>query len=139
MGVRRLAVVVLAALLGGAVLLYSTGRLVPEQQAIPLPCPDIVAGCELPTARLHVVFDRQPRVMQPFRVTVRMPDAREVHASFDMRDMQMGLNRYRLKTDERGLWWGEVTLPVCMQGRSDWVLQLEVDGGRKYRVDFSAR
>jgi len=41
--------------------------------------------------------------------------------------MEMGLNRYHLlKQADSDFWFAEVTLPVCVQGRSDWVVELEI-------------
>lgn len=137
-----------AALVGGGLLLlgsvallrWGMARQQEAQRAIAIPCADVRAGCELPQARLRVVFDRQPKQMQPFRLRVEIPDATELHASFSMRGMDMGFNRYRLLPDGAGAWRGEVTLPACAQGRADWIMLLEVTsaGGKtgRYEVPF---
>ena len=75
--------------------------------------------------------------MQPFQLQVRAVHAKAVHARFMMRDMEMGLNRYRLLPDGTGTWTGKIILPVCVHGRSDWWLVLEVDGVH-YQVPFSS-
>ncbi|HYG14046.1 MAG TPA: hypothetical protein VD885_07875, partial [Methylophilaceae bacterium] len=62
-------------------------------------------------------------------------------ASFAMQGMEMGLNRYRLLRQPDGKWAAEVTLPVCVQGRSDWLMELEViepDGAHRYQLAFRA-
>ena len=46
----------------------------------------------------------------------------------------MGENRYRL-VFENGVWKAKVLLPVCVQGRRDWLLLLDVDG-QQYVVPF---
>lgn len=128
----------IALLLGGGALLYRGLSQMPERPAVDLSCPDLVAGCLLPAQRLRIVFDRYPRSMQPFQLLVEAPDAREVHASFVMSGMQMGLNRYRLLADGPGRWKAEITLPVCTEARNDWVMTLDVDGQR-YQLQFRSR
>lgn len=125
----------IALLLGGGALLYRGLSQPPDRPAEHLSCPDLVAGCLLPAQGGRVVFDRYPRSMQPFQLTIEAPDAREVHASFVMADMQMGLNRYRLLADGAGQWKAEIILPVCTEARTDWVMTLDVDG-RLYQLQF---
>lgn len=108
-----------------------------QGKPIIVPCADIVAGCAVPQADLHVRFDQRPRAMQRFRAVVQLPKAREVHASFSMRGMEMGFNRYRLLPDGNGSWQAEIMLPACVQGRSDWLMLLEVDG-RRYELPFKS-
>lgn len=124
-------------LLGGAALLVfglSQGNKHPLLQ---VPCANVVTGCGLPESGLHVRFDQRPQPMRPFQLKVNIPDAHDVHASFAMRDMQMGLNRYRLLPDGAGAWKGEIILPVCIHGRSDWLMVLEIDG-RRYQLPFTS-
>lgn len=114
-------------------LLFS--RTAGQRPPVIVPCADIVNGCALPHARLHVRFDRQPHPMQAFKIEVELPGAREIHALFSMRGMEMGLNRYRLLPDGPGRWQAEVMLPACIQGRHDWSLLLEANG-ISYEVPF---
>lgn len=102
-----------------------------------VPCEDMVTGCELPGSGLQVRFDQRPQPMKPFQLKVTIPDAHDVHASFAMRDMQMGLNRYHLLPDGAGAWKGEIILPICIHGRSDWLMTLEVDH-KRYQLPFSS-
>lgn len=113
-------------------------RLGTRDQAISVACKDIVAGCALSQAGSHVRFDRQPDALQRFTVFVVWPNVAEVHASFNMRDMEMGFNRYRLLPAGDGHWQAEVMLPACIQGRKDWLVMIEADGSR-YEVPFSSR
>jgi hypothetical protein len=113
-------------------------RLGSRDQAIIVPCQDIVAGCALSPAGLYVRFDRQPDALQRFKIFVTLPDVQEVHASFNMRGMEMGFNRYRLLPAGAGRWQAEVMLPACIQGRKDWLMVLET-GGVRYEVPFTSR
>jgi len=120
-----------------AVLLGWQMHLSEPEQALAVACPDIVARCELAPAGLQVRFDHPPRPLQKFQVMVELPGAQAVHASFNMRGMEMGFNRYRLLPDGPGRWQAEVLLPACIQGRKDWLMTLEVDG-RRYELPFSS-
>jgi len=54
-----------------------------------------------------------------------------VEVWFEMADMDMGLNRYRLDARGNGRWTGVAMLPVCTSGRSDWVARVRVGQGRR--------
>lgn len=104
-----------------------------ETAALPrLDCPDPVAGCQVRLGERTVTLgmDTRPRAMRPFRVWVRAPGAGRVRAEFTMADMDMGLNLYTLAADKDGVFRARVTLPVCVTGRQDWLLTLDVDGER---------
>lgn len=123
--------------LGGAGVLYRGVMQGAARPAIQLPCRNVVSGCSLPDASLRVRFDQAPQSMKPFLLSVEILNAREVRAGFAMRGMQMGLNQYRLLAKGAGLWQATITLPVCVDGRADWVMTLDVDG-RLYQVPFSS-
>jgi hypothetical protein len=78
--------------------------------------------------------------MKPIRLQLETANAKQVYASFVMEKMEMGLNRYHLlKQGDSDLWLAEVTLPVCAQGRSDWVVQVEIKTQFKtmyYQIPF---
>ena len=112
----------------------------PAASVTTLACADINQGCGSEHG-LQIRFDRAPRSLQPFGLSIDAPQATAVFASFAMRGMEMGLNRYRLLRQPDGRWTAEVTLPVCVQGRSDWSMLVEVvgaDGERHYQLEFSA-
>ena len=115
------------------------------QPSLPPPkmlvCPDLHQGCSDEQNDVQIRFVGTPRNMQPFGVVVTMRKASAVFASFAMQGMEMGLNRYRLLRQPDGTWAAEVTLPVCVQGRSDWLMELEViepDGAQRYQLAFRA-
>jgi hypothetical protein len=126
------------AIIGVAAVALLWPRFAPREEVVPVPCTDIVAGCALPLAEASIRFDRQPDPLKPFRITIAWPDAREVHASFQMRGMEMGFNRYKLVEAGPGKWRGEVMLPACIQGRKDWLVVLSADG-KKYALPFTSR
>lgn len=98
-------------------------------------CKDPLAGCRL-DEEIVVRFSSVPATMQKFDLLVEAPADAKPMASFQMRDMEMGLNRYRLLRQDNG-WHAEVMLPACVRGRQDWILRLEVDG-RVYEMPFTS-
>lgn len=77
------------------------------------------------------------RPMEQFAMQLRVArgalgaDARIV-VEFQMRDMDMGLNRYRLEPAAAGAWRGRAMLPVCTSGRSDWLATLDIHDGDRH-------
>lgn len=106
-----------------------------------LACADISQSCgnDVFTVR----FLEVPQVMKPLTLvlnTNKTEVVRDVHVSFAMQSMEMGLNRYRL-VPQAGAWQAMVTLPVCAQGRSDWnvLVEIEMDGGiQRFTLPFTA-
>ena len=102
-------------------------------EVIAVSCGNPVTGCRL-TESLELRFLQSPSVMQAFDLEV-MSAGTNLHASFQMQGMEMGLNHYRLLR-EGNKWRAKVMLPACIQGRHDWLLRLEVDG-TTYEVPFT--
>lgn len=46
--------------------------------------------------------------------------------AFSMPDMDMGANRYRLIAEASAGWHADITLPICMSGRTDWLADFEL-------------
>ena len=124
-------------LLAGLVVYLNQAR-DPEGSPPPvLDCPDLTVGC---STRLHgqavsVGVEGELKVLQPFEVWVQAGQARKVQATFTMEGMDMGFNLYTLRADKEGVFRGRVTLPVCVSGRRDWVMTLDIDG-RRLAVPF---
>lgn len=132
LGVLR--IVQASMLLFGAMLMLACAKpQAPTSQV--LHCADIVKGCQFAT--LFVQFNHIPSPLKPFKVSVQSPTARVIHADFLMQGMTMGLNRYKFLQGHSQQFEAEVILPVCIQGRADWVMQLEVeDGGNTLRYEL---
>lgn len=128
----------LAILLLVALVVYMNQTREPQGgPALVLDCPDLAAGCStrLDGREVSVGIMGELKVLQPFQVWVRVGDARRVQATFTMEGMDMGFNLYTLHADEDGVFRGRVTLPVCVSGRRDWVMTLDIDG-RRLAVPF---
>ena len=109
-----------------------------------LPCADIARSCG--NDLFTVQFAEAPQVMKPLHLNIHInqaKDARSVYVDFAMQNMEMGLNRYRLiQNNQSDDWHAEVTLPVCVQGRSDWNMLVEIEVGsavQRFQLPFSAK
>jgi len=102
-----------------------------KQAAPVVNCAALIQGCTLDQGKVLVKTDRAPTPLKPFSLTVVAPAAQAVNVEVQMRGMEMGLNRYRLIRQATGEWRATITLPVCVTGRRDWLMMIEVDGVRR--------
>ncbi|MBW8329912.1 MAG: hypothetical protein K0M48_12395, partial [Thiobacillus sp.] len=112
----------------------------PPPRAVAVSCADPLAGCTFSHhgSMAKVRFSVQPVPLDAFEVRVTAPNATKISAEFQMVGMDMGFNRYDLRPSPDGAFASKVTLPVCVSGRRDWVLYLDVDGSR-YAMPFRSR
>lgn len=117
--------------LAGALVWHNQGQ---QGQGVlrTLACPDLHKGCriDLDGKAVAVSVEGELKPLRAFRVQVDAPRAARVEARFTMEGMDMGFNLYTLRADKKGLFQANVTLPVCVTGRRDWVMELSVDGAR---------
>ncbi|MDO9008055.1 MAG: hypothetical protein Q7U80_07515 [Thiobacillus sp.] len=108
--------------------------------AIAVQCPDPLAGCDFMHrgAPARVRFLAQPVALQAFGLSVAVANAQKISAEFQMVGMDMGFNRYDLRPARHGEFAARITLPICVSGRGDWMLYLDIDGMR-YALPFSTR
>jgi uncharacterized membrane protein YjgN (DUF898 family) len=124
------------ALVAIAVAGYSLKR---PAKAQAVACADPLAGCRFSHRGTSALlrFSVQPAPLAPFELSVRAPGATRVSAEFQMNGMEMGFNRYDLRPGD-GVFGSKVTLPMCVSGRRDWTLTLDIDGAH-YALPFSTR
>jgi len=79
-------------------------------------------------------FQSSPSALKAFgaEITIKQlatqPD--EVKLSFVMQGMEMGVQAFALQyKNTSGKWEGEVILPICTSGRSDWQVIVEITQG----------
>ena len=103
-------------------------------------CADPVQGCGFQHhgKPAQLKFSKSPSSMQSFTLSLQAPGVQLVRAEFQMVGMDMGFNRYDLHAAAPGIFNAQITLPVCVSGRRDWKLYLEVDNQR-YVVSFSSK
>ena len=109
-------------------------------EAIAVSCPDPLAGCVFihRGAPASVRFLNQPVALEAFDLSITSANARKVNAEFQMVSMDMGFNRYDLHPGKPGEFTARITLPICVSGRRDWMLYIDIDGTR-YALPFSTR
>jgi hypothetical protein len=114
----------------GVVVWMNAGR--QEQAALVVTCPELVAGCAAQANGRVVSLGASARIkpLKPFQLWVQAAGASRVEARFAMEGMDMGFNLYTLHADNQGVFRASVTLPVCVSGRRDWIMTLEIDGMR---------
>jgi hypothetical protein len=102
-------------------------------------CPDLIQGCQVPFGEkgVEVRFLSTPTPLKRFDLVVKAPVAGRVAADFAMQGMDMGPNRYALQRTADGVWHGNVVLPVCVSGNSNWTMTLEIDGVKR-QIPFVA-
>ena len=103
-------------------------------------CADPLAGCSFSHrgATVMLRFSAHPKPLEAFELRVSAPGTARISAEFQMNGMEMGFNRYDLRPAGNGMFASRVTLPVCVSGRRDWTLYLEIDGAH-YALPFSTR
>lgn len=113
-------------------------RMQPSSESQMTACADPVVGCTFRhrDQLVQLRFSHSPMPLQPFTITLHAPGARQVQAEFQMQGMEMGFNRYHFTADKTGGFIARVTLPVCVSGRRDWKLYLQIDA-QHYAIPFS--
>jgi hypothetical protein len=105
-----------------------------------VPCADPLAGCSFRHrgATVIVRFSVRPEPLEAFQINVQAPGSTRLSAEFQMVGMEMGFNRYDLRPSGNSMFTSNVTLPVCVSGRRDWMLRLDIDGSH-YSLPFSTQ
>ena len=104
-------------------------------------CDAAITTCRVSAGDIVVSLSMGPdvRPLQPFLLNLNIEggkvDAQSVVADFQMQEMEMGSNRYRLIEQPDG-WQATVTLPLCTASRMDWLATIEfvLDGKPSHAV-----
>lgn len=93
--------------------------------------------------QLSLRFPEPAVYLSPFVAAVEIEPAaatiNSVVLDLEMQGMNMGVNRFALQREaaQPGRWSGKLLLPLCVSGRSDWLVNVEVDSaGGQYQVQF---
>jgi hypothetical protein len=103
-------------------------------------CDATKGPCEFKSGKLRLTLSlpEPVRPLHTFEMHLQVEGVApsQVVATFTMVGMNMGLNRFVLRPGEDG-WRGQAMLPVCSEGRNDWLatLSLRTRAG-DYRVVF---
>ncbi len=98
---------------------------------------DIRQSCTLPNG-VALRFAGTINSKTPFSIVAKnVPvDAKDVHISFSMKDMDMGFNRFKLLPKEGTTWAIEkVRLPVCILDSKEYIAQISI-GQDNYEIPF---
>ncbi len=96
-------------------------------------CETLDSGCSLMNDGREIRFGMQGEVkpLAPFEIWVAgVAAVHKAEARFTMEGMDMGFNLYTLRPDAQGVLRAKVTLPICVTGRRDWNMILELDNLR---------
>lgn len=111
-------------------------------QEIKVDCASLDSGCSVQADGRTLRFGMQANAkpLAPFDIWVSATGSGatsegaqaigKVEARFTMEGMDMGFNLYTLRPDAQGVFRARVTLPICVTGRRDWTMILEVDQTR---------
>ena len=100
-------------------------------------CVDPLAGCTFSHrgAAVKALFRTLPTPLEPFVLNMNAPGARQISVAFQMGGMDMGFNRYDLRPSEGGVFSAKIILPICISGRYDWTMLIDIDGAH-YALPF---
>ncbi|MDZ7662328.1 hypothetical protein [Thiohalophilus sp.] len=148
-----LLLVVLIALAGGYswVAIYHTDRdTAPATPAKTVSMPVTAIACRETTGACRAThpdlgditlrFPDGAYYMQRFAAELRLARATQldrVTLDLAMTGMDMGRNRFNLSPAGDGIWQGELLLPLCVTGRVDWQVTVQLDRDeRRYEAVF---
>jgi hypothetical protein len=92
-------------------------------------CTTLATGCTVHIDGREIQFGMmgETKPLAPFQIWVKAAGLRKAEARFTMEGMDMGFNLYTLRVDQQGVFRANVTLPVCVSGRREWRMILDVD------------
>lgn len=89
---------------------------------------------------LHLRFPDGAYYLQPFVAELEATEGggiEQVVLDLNMPGMDMGRNRFQLRPVDEAHWRGTVLLPICVTGRVDWQVTVQMDSaGRRYIARF---
>lgn len=107
-----------------AVIVIPAGKCKPQTQ---------ICKVELGDLNVDVFFEKNIFYLKPFKMSIRTTKNNNIESiivDFKMKDMDMGINRFELikinNTDEKQSWTAKAILPICVNGRSDWIAAILV-------------
>lgn len=76
--------------------------------------------------------------LSEFKLFVNSQEVLPKAVSFEMVDMDMGINRYQFSVGQMKEWETKVVLPVCTSNRSDWIalFDFKLETGEMYRLEY---
>ena len=94
--------------------------------------------------RLGFFLPSQAQYLKPFPVELNIvgienTKIKKVSVTFEMSEMDMGINQFFLKKNEQSqVYIGEAILPICVTGRKDWSAKVMVETeDNRYQAGFN--
>ena len=111
-----------------------------QVETVQVNCTTLIEGCSVIVKgqEIRLGLSTAPKPLAPFQIWVKTKniatnkpaDVRKAEVRFIMEGMDMGFNLYTLRADKEGTLRGTVTLPICVTGRRDWAMILDLNGTR---------
>lgn len=104
-------------------------------------CEVAVTGCPFgEQGRLRLVGVGDNRTPFQIRAENVPANTQRITASFSMKNMDMGFNRFELIKQGDGVWVADkVHLPMCSQTRHDWFIEWTVDETQRFQASFTTK
>lgn len=120
------------ALIALIALVLWTNRAPDDVHVTQVSCATLASGCSVQVGGREISLGMigAPKSLAPFQIWVKAAGVGKAEARFIMEGMDMGFNLYTLRADSQGVFRVTVTLPICVTGRRDWVMILDVDKTR---------
>ena len=97
---------------------------------------------EIDGLKIKVLFEKNIYYLKPFNLSLWTEShddlkVKSVSVDFKMKNMNMGVNRFKLKRNKTAYWQGKALLPVCVTGRADWFSEIDILTSKgQYRFIF---
>jgi len=108
-------------------------KVLPRVSVNNMQCNPQVKECkvDIDDIRLNISLDKNIYYLKPFNIVVGSNDKngskiKDIHIEFKMKNMDMGVNRFKLTLHNNKHWKSKLLLPICITGRADWIAALEV-------------
>ena len=92
--------------------------------------------------KIKVLFEKNIYYLKPFSLSLWTEShgdlkVKSVSVDFKMKNMNMGVNRFKLKRNKLAHWQGKALLPICVTGRADWFSEIDILTSKgRYRFIF---
>lgn len=81
--------------------------------------------------KVNLLFEKNIYYLKPFSLSLWAESNNNlkiisVDVDFKMKNMNMGVNRFKLKRNKLSRWQGKALLPICVTGRADWFSEIDI-------------
>lgn len=117
------------------VIVIPAGKCIPQEE---------ICKVELGGVNVDVFFEKNIFYLKPFKIFIRTTKNNNIESiivDFKMKGMDMGINRFEFikvnNTHKKKSWIAKAILPICVNGRSNWIAEILVKIDRiHYKLSF---